>query len=83
MVDPPNSAPQYIDDSRMIAAVGSSVKVSGMRSDTPFGAPRPGSTPTTRPRSTPATISSMWVGVIATPKPCMRRSKLLMSMRLQ
>lgn len=59
VVEPPNSAPQYIDDSRMMAEVGSRLKVSGIISDTPLGAPSPGSTPTTRPMRTPPTISAM------------------------
>ena len=75
VVDPPNSAPQYIDDNRMMAEVGSSAKVSGISSDTPFGAPKPGSTPTMRPIITPPTISIRCMGVMAMPKPCIRRSK--------
>ena len=59
MVEPPNNAPQYMLVSRMIAETGSMVKVSGSSSDTPFGAPRPGSTPTRMPSSTPMTISAM------------------------
>ena len=58
VVEPPNSAPQYMLVSRMIAETGSIVKVSGISSVTPFGAPRPGSTPTRMPSSTPTTISS-------------------------
>ncbi len=76
VVDPPNSAPQYIDVSRMMAEVGSSAKVSGISSDTPLGAPSPGSTPTTSPISTPATISIRCIGVMATENPCISRSKL-------
>ena len=57
VVEPPNSAPQYMLASRMIAETGSIVKVSGMSSVTPLGAPRPGSTPTRMPNRTPTTIS--------------------------
>ena len=53
MTEPPNSAPQYMLDSRMMAETGCMPKVSGSSSDTPFGAPRPGSTPTRMPSSTP------------------------------
>ena len=58
VVEPPNNAPQYMLVSRMIAATGSIAKVSGSRSDTPLGAPRPGSTPTRMPSSTPMIISA-------------------------
>ena len=58
VVEPPNSAPQYMLDSRMIAATGSMLKVSGSSSDTPLGAPSPGSTPTRMPSSTPTIISA-------------------------
>ena len=58
VVDPPNSAPQYIDDSTMMPLIGSMPKVSGSSSVTPFGAPSPGSTPTRMPSSTPPTISA-------------------------
>jgi hypothetical protein len=60
VVEPPNSAPQYIDDSRMMAATGVMVKVNGISKVTPLGAPRPGSTPTRMPSSTPATMSDTW-----------------------
>jgi hypothetical protein len=56
VTEPPNNAPQYIEDSRMIADTGCIPKVSGSSSDTPFGAPRPGKTPTRMPSSTPITI---------------------------
>ena len=58
VVEPPNSAPQYMLVSRMIAATGSMLNVSGSSSDTPLGAPNPGSTPTRIPSSTPTIISS-------------------------
>jgi len=60
VVDPPNSAPQYIDESTMIPLIGSMLYVSGRSSVTPFGAPRPGSTPTRIPSSTPPTIRPTW-----------------------
>jgi hypothetical protein len=56
VTEPPNNAPQYIEESRMIADTGCIPKVSGSSSDTPLGAPRPGSTPTRMPSSTPITI---------------------------
>jgi len=55
-METPNSAPQYMQESRMIAEVGLMVKVSGSSRATPLGAPRPGSTPTRMPSSTPITI---------------------------
>jgi hypothetical protein len=60
VVEPPKSAPQYMLVRRMMAATGSIVKVSGSRSDTPFGAPSPGRTPTRTPSSTPINISATW-----------------------
>ena len=57
VVEPPKSAPQYIDESTMIPLIGSMLNVSGISSVTPFGAPRPGSTPTRIPSSTPPTIN--------------------------
>ena len=56
VTEPPNNAPQYIEESRMMADTGCIPKVSGSSSDTPLGAPRPGSTPTRMPSSTPITI---------------------------
>ena len=58
VTEPPKSAPQYMLDSRMMAETGCMPKVSGSSSDTPFGAPSPGSTPTRMPSSTPTTISA-------------------------
>ncbi len=75
VVEPPNSAPQYMLVSRMMAETGSMLNVSGSSSDTPFGAPSPGSTPTRMPSSTPTTISSTWYVVSATPKPCSSDSR--------
>src|SRR5687768_8011995 len=69
VVEPPNSAPQYIDDSTMMPAIGSMPKVSGSSSATPFGAPRPGNTPTRMPSSTPPAMSARWYGVRAVPNP--------------
>src|SRR5512143_1390371 len=75
VVEPPNSAPQYMHDSRMIADTGCIVNVSGSSSVTPLGAPSPGSTPTRMPSSTPTTISITWYGVRATANPCSSASK--------
>jgi hypothetical protein len=58
VVEPPKSAPQYMLASRMIAETGSMANVRGMSKVTPFGAPRPGNTPTRMPNSTPATRSA-------------------------
>ena len=41
----------------MIAETGSIEKVNGSSSETPLGAPSPGSTPTSTPSRTPAIIS--------------------------
>src|SRR5688500_16416951 len=71
VVEPPNSAPQYIDDSTMMPAIGSMPNVSGSSRATPFGAPRPGSTPTRMPSSTPPAMSARWYGVRAVPNPSM------------
>ena len=59
VVEPPKSAPQYIDDRRMMADTGGIMKVSGSSKVTPFGAPNPGNTPTRMPSNTPPTISAM------------------------
>jgi hypothetical protein len=40
VTEPPNNAPQNIDESKMMADTGCIPKVSGSSSDTPFGAPR-------------------------------------------
>src|SRR3954453_12275768 len=56
VTEPPNSAPQYIEESRIIADTGCMPKVSGNSSDTPLGAPRPGNTPTRMPSRTPINI---------------------------
>ncbi|MGY3421559.1 hypothetical protein ACVWZW_002034 [Bradyrhizobium sp. F1.13.4] len=69
VTDPPNNAPQYMLESRMMAETGCMPKVSGSSSDTPFGAPSPGSTPTRMPSSTPITISARCGSVIAMLKP--------------
>ena len=45
-------------DSITMADVGSIVKVSGSRIATPFGPPRPGSTPTKMPSTSPTIISA-------------------------
>ena len=59
VVEPPKSAPQYIEDRRMIAETGVIVKVSGKSRVTPLGAPSPGKTPTRMPSITPPIISAM------------------------
>src|SRR5471032_705561 len=69
-------------DSRMIADTGAIPKVSGSSSDTPLGAPRPGSTPTRMPSSTPPIISAIWGTEMAIEKPCISESKFSMR-RLQ
>src|SRR5688500_18112271 len=64
-----------MQESRMIAEVAppgvcAMPKVSGSRMATPFAPPRPGSTPMITPRITPVNISTRFIGVSATPKPC-------------
>ncbi len=56
VTEPPNKAPQYMQESRMIADTGCMPNVSGNSSETPLGAPSPGSTPTRMPSSTPISI---------------------------
>src|SRR5215471_12894009 len=62
-------------DSITIAEVGSMVNVSGSRIATPFGPPKPGSTPTKMPRTSPTIISDRVFAVSSTPKPCRRRPR--------
>src|SRR5262245_31694682 len=64
-----------MQESMTMAEVGSIVKVSGSRIATPFGPPRPGSTPTKIPSSSPTIISDSVFQVSSTPKPCSRRVK--------
>src|SRR5918993_81369 len=64
-----------MQDSITIAEVGSMVKVSGSRIATPFGPPRPGSTPTKMPSTRPTIISAMVFQVSRTAKPCMSRPR--------
>src|SRR5215475_8301742 len=45
VIAPPNSAPQYMQESMMMADVGGMVNVSGNRIATPLAPPNPGSTP--------------------------------------
>src|SRR3954469_3784123 len=57
-------------ESITIADVGSIVNVSGSRIATPFGPPRPGSTPTKMPSNKPSSISARIFHVSRTAKPC-------------
>src|SRR5262249_60455718 len=43
VTEPPNSAPQYMLERSIMAETGAMPKVSGSSSETPFGAPSPGS----------------------------------------
>src|SRR5581483_3628646 len=70
-------------DSRMIAETAGMPNVTGSRSDTPFGAPSPGSTPTRMPSSTPPTISAMWPNEKAIEKPCSRASRFSMQLPVE
>src|ERR1700704_253386 len=58
-----------MQDSITIAEVGSMLKVSGSRIATPFGPPRPGSTPTKMPSTRPSIIRAILSQVISTWKP--------------
>ena len=52
-----------------MAEVGSIVNVSGSRIATPFGPPRPGSTPTNMPSTSPTIITASVFHVSRTVKP--------------
>src|SRR5215475_8856870 len=67
-----------MQDSITMAEVGSMVKVSGSRIATPFGPPRPGSTPTKMPSTRPTIISDSVFQVSRTAKPCRSRPKASM-----
>src|ERR1044071_1756530 len=67
-----------MQDSITMAEVGSIVKVSGSRMATPFGPPRPGSTPTKMPSTSPTIISASVFQVRRTRKPCARRENASM-----
>src|SRR5215831_17099966 len=69
-----------MQDSITIADVGSMVKVSGSRIATPFGPPRPGSTPTNMPSTSPSIISDSVFTVSSTPKPRNRSSSASMAL---
>src|ERR1700722_1088304 len=60
-------------DSITMAEVGSIVKVSGSKIATPLGPPRPGSTPTKMPSTSPTIIRAIVFHVISTTKPCSKR----------
>src|ERR1700742_3300903 len=64
-----------MQDSITMAEVGSMVKVSGSRIATPLGPPRPGSTPTKMPSTSPTIISASVFQVSRTAKPCRSRPK--------
>src|ERR1700761_4995759 len=64
-----------MQESITIAEVGSIVKVSGSRIATPFGPPRPGSTPTKMPSTSPTIISAIVFQVRRTTNPCSSRPK--------
>src|SRR3982751_6205009 len=67
-----------MQESITMAEVGSMVKVSGSRIATPFGPPRPGSTPTKIPSTSPSIISASVFHVRRTPKPYSRSSNASM-----
>jgi hypothetical protein len=69
---PPNSAPQYRQDSMTMAEVGDIVKVSGNKIATPLAPPKPGSTPMSTPKMMPTNIKPKFMGVRITAKPCSR-----------
>src|SRR5262245_39646106 len=83
VTEPPNSAPQYMLDRTMIAETGCMPNVRGSSSDTPFGAPSPGSTPTRIPGSTPMSINARCGSVIAIVKPCSKDSMLSIASPLE
>jgi hypothetical protein len=62
-------------DSITMAEVGSIVNVSGSRIATPLGPPRPGSTPTKIPSTSPSIIKSSVFHVSSTAKPCIKRPR--------
>src|SRR5712692_4166982 len=67
-----------MQESMTMAEVGSIVKVSGSRIATPFGPPRPGSTPTKMPSTRPTIIKASVLNVNRTSKPCSRRPRASM-----
>jgi hypothetical protein len=56
----------------MMAAVGSSLKVRGMRSAVPAAGPNPGRTPINVPRTQPTVANKRFMGDIAVTKPVIR-----------
>src|SRR5882672_5249872 len=71
-----------MQDSITMAEVGSMVKVNGSRIATPFGPPRPGSTPTKMPSTSPTIISAIVFHVSRTAKPCSKRPRASMAISL-
>src|SRR5215831_16496916 len=65
-------------ESITMAEVGSIVNVSGNSIATPFGPPRPGSTPTKMPSTSPTIIKASVFHVSRTPKPCRSSAKASM-----
>src|SRR5919206_2243352 len=63
-----------MQDSITMAEVGSIVKVRGRRIATPFGPPKPGSTPTKMPSTSPTIMSDRVLKVRRTWNPCQRSS---------
>src|SRR3977135_4675194 len=71
-----------MQDSITMAEVGSIVKVRGSRIATPFGPPKPGSTPTKMPSTSPTIISARIFQVSRTLKPYIRRPKASIGLAL-
>jgi hypothetical protein len=75
VIVPPYMLPAYIAASRMMPDVGGMPNVTGSSSATPEAGPTPGSAPMSVPTMTPASASTMFIGVSATPKPIARLAK--------
>src|SRR6478609_8549666 len=72
-----------MQDNITMAEVGSIEKVSGSRIATPFGPPRPGSTPTNTPSTRPTSISASVFQVSSTAKPCSNRVRASIGLALE